>query len=288
MIEIRPASPEDLPQIVELLGNANDTPYDLARVAEEKCFGAGVAGPPHTLIATTHGVLAGLVVACGSAVRILAVHRDHRRKSLGSALLREAEKWIETTGGRRVNLGAEPGNYFVPGIPQNDEGMHRFFHLQGYEKLPEEAVDLSVELSSHPKNGSTSGDSIRRAALEDRGPALQFVEEGFGKAWRLECERTFEHAEPTMFLAEKQGRLVGFSAHDANNRGLGFFGPEGVLPEARGQGLGRLLLLASLSDLRSLGFKRTIIAWAASHDFYQRVCGAAVAHRFIRMRKVLG
>ncbi|MGH9199196.1 MAG: GNAT family N-acetyltransferase, partial [Acidimicrobiia bacterium] len=124
MNEIHPASAADLPQIVELLDNANDTPYDLARVAEEKCFGAGVSGPPHALIATSSGVLAGIAVACGNAVRLLAVHRAHRRKSIGSNLLREAEKWIEANGGRKVNLGAEPGNYFVPGIPRNDEGMH--------------------------------------------------------------------------------------------------------------------------------------------------------------------
>ena len=43
---IRPASSADLPRLRELFARANDAPYDLVRVAEEKCFGAGVSGSP--------------------------------------------------------------------------------------------------------------------------------------------------------------------------------------------------------------------------------------------------
>ena len=48
---IRTATRDDLPRIAALLKRANDAPYDIVRVAEEKCFGLGVAGEPEVRIA---------------------------------------------------------------------------------------------------------------------------------------------------------------------------------------------------------------------------------------------
>ena len=62
----------DLPRLRELFAQANDTPYDLVRVAEEKCFGRGVSGEP---VVTVFGDFLGCAVTCGRYLRILAVHR---------------------------------------------------------------------------------------------------------------------------------------------------------------------------------------------------------------------
>jgi mycothiol synthase len=287
MIELAPATARDLPGIIELLRDANDTSYDLAAVAEEKCFGAGVGGSPRPLLATLEGRLVGVVVSCGRSVRILAVERRHRRRQVGSILLREAEKQIGESGQTVADAGAEAGNYFIPGIPAEDEGARRFFHLHGYEPLPEEPVNLLVSLRNNPRIDAPPITPVRRARADERGTVLAFAQKIFARAWRLEAERAFEHAEPTLFVAEQDGKIVGFSAHDANNRGLGFFGPAGVVKEHRGRGLGRDLLLASLRDLRRMRFTETIITWAAAHDFYRRACGAEIASRYLRLRKKL-
>lgn len=287
MIELRPATAADLPGIVGLLRDANDVPYDLPAVAEEKCFGAGVAGAPQPLLATLDRKLAGAAVTCGPSVRLLAVHRAHRRQGIGSILLLEAEKQIARAGEAVANLGAEPGNYFIPGIVADDEGARRFFHLHGYERLAEEPVDLRVTLVDNPLIGDSAGPAVRRARADEREKVLDFVERRFGRAWRLEASRAFDHEKPALFMAEQEGQMVAFSAHDANNRGLGFFGPAGVAEEMRGRGIGREALLASLRDLRRMGFSETIIAWSAAPEFYRRVCGAEVAHRYLRLRKRL-
>lgn len=279
-MQIREASRADLPGIVTLLRNANDIPYDLARVAEEKCFGAGVAGEPRTLVAVSDDQPVGVAVTCGRSLRLIAVDRAQRRKGIGTRLLLEAE-----SGRSVIHAGAEAGNYFVPGVSAEHRGLRRFFEQNGYERFGEEAVDLEVRLTDNDLISAPRDQAVRRAISKDRGEALDFIERRFARAWRLEAERAFENAKPTVFLALRNGRIVGFSAHNANNRGLGFFGPEGVATEARGHGLGAKLLLASLADLREMGFQRTIIAWAAAHDFYRRVAGAVVAHTFLRMRK---
>src|SRR5437764_11001395 len=85
---IRAATPADLPRIIDLFANANDAPYDLRVVADEKCFGAGVRGEPEVRV---YGDFAGVGVTCGPYLRILAIDRRQRRRGIGSALLQDAE-----------------------------------------------------------------------------------------------------------------------------------------------------------------------------------------------------
>ena len=100
---------------------------------------------------------------------------------------------------------------------------------------------------------------------------LAFIEEHFGVAWAFEAERAaIAHYIPG----------TAFAVAEANNRGLGTFGPAGVAESARGHGFGKRLLLACLAGLREAGYERAIIPWAAAIDFYRKSCGAEPAHRF--------
>jgi GNAT superfamily N-acetyltransferase len=103
-------------------------------------------------------------------------------------------------------------------------------------------------------------------------PLLDFIRAHFGQIWAFEAARAV-----TSFYLEESG----FAVVEANNRGLGTFGPTGVAESMRGRGLGKQLLLASLGELRRLGYARTVIPWTDSLDFYRRSCGATPAHRFV-------
>lgn len=254
---IRIATRDDLPRIRELLARANDTPYDLARVAEEKCFGDGLAGAPDVRICDD---FAAISVTCGKYLRVLAVDRNARGRGLGTALLREAESRGVTI------IGAEAGNYFVPGVPVS---MAAFF--KGYKETATTHNLVTDDLpSAAPRQPAATGNRQR---------VLAFVEQHFGRIWRFEAER----AGDRLFHLEHDGEIAGFSAHDANNRGLGFFGPTGVAREHRGHGLGTLLLQASLADLRRLGYTRAIIPWTDAVGFYAKACGARVEERFVTL-----
>ena len=224
---IRSASLGDLPRIRELCARANDAPYDLARVAEEKCFGAGMAGAPEVRV---WGDFAGISVTCGRWLRILAVDRARRGRGIGTALLRDAESRGIT------GIAAEAGNYFTPGVQQ---------------------------------------------ATGNRQRVLDFIRRTFGPIW------AFEAARGTIFHVEVDGQIVAFAAHDANNRGLGFFGPTGVAPAHRGRKLGWQLLHACLADARRFGHTRVVIPWTDAISYYARGCGARIAHRFAVLRKAL-
>jgi mycothiol synthase len=288
---IREAGRDDLEAIRNLFREANEVPYDLALVAEEKCFGAGVKGPPETLLAVDHdAMIQGVVVTCGNAIRILAVRRSARRLGIGSALLAAAEERLQ---GTRLVIGAEAGNYFTPGVLDRDEETLRFFTHRGYQRsgetdnlsvdvtpaertLPAELTPPSAELPGRPY----------RASHARRSEVLSWIERQFGAIWRFESEPSFDRDEVTMFLVDSEGSIAGFAAHDANNRGLGFFGPTGVSSKLRGRGLGRLLLLASLADLRARGFSRVVIPWTDALEFYRKSCGAVPEHHFIQLTRL--
>ncbi|MEO6258745.1 MAG: GNAT family N-acetyltransferase [Thermoanaerobaculia bacterium] len=266
---IRNVTSADLPRLIALLAEANDTPYDLVRVAEEKCFGAGVQGVTDVRV---FGDFSGVSVRCGDALRILAVAPAQRRPGVGAALLQDAQ-----TRGATL-IGAEAGNYFTPGVLDTDETTVRFLLAHGFSES-ESTLNLEVEpLPAEPSHG------VKRATLDDRERVLHFIEHDFGAIWRFEADHAFQSDQPKIFYAEEQGEVVGFAAHDANNRGLGWFGPTGVRETLRGRGIGSRLLQASLGDLRRMGHTRVVIPWTDAVEFYQRACNAQVTHRFLVLR----
>lgn len=270
---IREATLADLEPLTTLLRRANNTPHDLVRVAQEKCFGEGMKGAPAVRV---FGDFAGVSVTCGEALRILAVAPEQRRHGIGSALLRDAES-------RGVSLiGAEAGNYFTPGVLASDAATIAFFRSRGYQ---ESARTLNLE--AEPQLSDPFPD-VRRATHSDRQRVLDFIRHDFGAIWQFEASHAFDAVEPTIFYAEENGTVVGFAAHDVNNRGLGWFGPTGVRKSLRGKGIGSRLLRASLGDLRRLGYSRVVIPWTDAVEFYQRACGARVTEHFVVLRAAKG
>lgn len=264
---IRGVSFADLAALRELFARGNEAPYELVRVAEEKCFGPGVSGAP---VVRVYGDFQGAVVTCGKYVRVLVVDRDARGRGIGSALLADAE-----ARGAGV-IGAEAGNYFIPGVLEEHAG---FFRKRGYEQTAE-TWNLLAETAAPDPDPLPA-----RVGRGDSERVLAFIEQHFGRIWRFEAARAFERDEPTIFVTRDGDAITGFAAHDVNNRGLGFFGPTGVAREMRGRGLGCALLLASLRDLHRLGYARAVIPWTDALAFYRKCCGAEAAHRFIAFAK---
>ncbi len=262
---IRTASRQELPPIRELLARANDAPYDLAAVAEEKCFGDGVAGAPSARVFERDGRIAGVAVTCGKWLRLLAVDRSARRQGIGSALLRDSNASV---------IAAEPGNYFTPGVWIDDEGSWAFFRARGYVEK-QQTWNLAVSWGAAGFSPPVSSGDVKIAAAQETR-VLDFIEQEFGRIWRFECSRA-----EALFFTEEGSEITGFAAIEANNRGLGTFGPTGVAKHMRGRGLGCRLVRAALTALHNRGYERAIIPWTDALDFYRKCCGAEPAHRFV-------
>ena len=117
-----------------------------------------------------------------------------------------------------------------------------------------------------------NGVVVRRARPWELSAVRGFVAEHFARSWADEISVGLVRQPSTVFVALREGRLVGFAAYECTRRD--FFGPTGVIESERGRGLGRALLLASLWGMRELGYAYAVIGGVGPAEFYERAVGA--------------
>ena len=136
--------------------------------------------------------------------------------------------------------------------------------------------DLLVNLLRLPalEDTSTQGFIVRHAQPWDLTPVRKFVTENFSAKWADELSVGFARQPVSVYIATIDRELAGFAAYECTRRG--FFGPTGVIDSARGKGIGKALLLASLWLLREMGYVYAIIGAAGPVRFYQKTVGAII------------
>ena len=118
------------------------------------------------------------------------------------------------------------------------------------------------------------GVNIRRAQPFELTRVREFIELEFSVAWADEVSVGFARQPVSVFIATRDGRVIGFAGYECTRRS--FFGPLGVVDAERRGGVGRALLVAALSGLRELGYVYGIIGAAGPVEFYQEAVGAIV------------
>jgi GNAT superfamily N-acetyltransferase len=115
---------------------------------------------------------------------------------------------------------------------------------------------------------------IRRAQPFELTPVREFVTRHFALSWADETSVGFGNKPVSVYLAVRDGAIVGFAAYECTRRA--FFGPTGVLESERGRGAGKALLIASLAGLRELGYVYAVIGGVGPAEFYAKAVGATV------------
>jgi predicted N-acetyltransferase YhbS len=119
---------------------------------------------------------------------------------------------------------------------------------------------------------NAEGVVVRRAQPWELSQVREFVAENFKQSWADEITGGLVRQPVTVFVALREGRLVGFAAYECTRKD--FFGPTGVAESERGRGVGRALLIASLWGLRELGYAYAVIGGVGPAEFYERAVGA--------------
>lgn len=141
-------------------------------------------------------------------------------------------------------------------------------------------TDMLVRLYDLPEecragDRAAPGCRIDRPLASDARHVLAFVAAQFGDlapGWVDECRVALCRQPAHCFIAVRDGAIVGFACYDATARGL--FGPIGVAADARGEGIGRALLLATLRQMAADGYAYAVIGWVHSEAFYRDAVGA--------------
>lgn len=293
---------EDLAAATALLAAA--LPLDRAALlAREKLFGENGARAGVSIGAfDAAGRLLGVLSQAGRFLKLLAVHPAARRRGTGSLLLRAAREHLRTLGGGKLRACDHPGNYLSPGVDERYAEARPFFERHGLREVAR-VQNLRAPLRDNPLVTPARAEALGEAAAA-RGYRLVRVSPGplaealgqvvaarFAPVWAFEVARGLgqgsgaeDDAESGVHAAlAPDGAPVAFAVHDGNNRGLGWFGPMGTLPEHRGQGLGEALLLRCLLDVADPERRPEggVIAWVGPVEFYRRAAGAAPDRHFI-------
>jgi GNAT superfamily N-acetyltransferase len=115
---------------------------------------------------------------------------------------------------------------------------------------------------------------IRRALPPEKHIVVNWVLREFHEHWASECEVAFSHHPVSCFVAIENEKIIGFACYNVTYKG--FFGPEGVTKVARGRGIGKALLFASLHAMAEDGYAYAIIGRASPIEFYSKAVDALV------------
>ena len=139
-LAVRPATPADLPRLLELLGQMDDSMYAARRDAGDasrlRVFREIAADPhQHLLVAETEGRIVGtvhLIViphfsrSCkpSGLLESMVVDGAYRRRGVGAALLREVQRLAREAGCYKLALSSNLAR----------RGAHRFYSRVGWKR----------------------------------------------------------------------------------------------------------------------------------------------------------
>lgn len=231
-------------------------------------------------------------------ITAFGVHPDRRRQGIGRQLFTKSLENFAAAGRKQVEIAPYTPNYFIPGVDMDAYAPAvTFLECQGWQtvstpismraeltgfQVPPEIVALGQQLAS-------VGIEIRPVSAADLPALMPFIAETFGWDWVRFAQEYLSTifgpgADDICFLVAVQGeRIVGYCQQRRER-----FGPFGVDPALRSQGIGRVLLFRCLAEMLAKGFHCAWFLWTGSDAarLYERA-GFHTVRRFTVMRRHL-
>lgn len=112
---------------------------------------------------------------------------------------------------------------------------------------------------------------VRRAMASEKRHVGKWVQDRFGDGWAAESDVAFARQPIACMIATCDGQLAGFACYDSTYRN--FFGPIGIDGAFRHQGIGRALLLTTLSAMAHIGYAYAVIGSVGPTAFFESCVG---------------
>ncbi len=297
---IRTYQPDDLLRLVEFLNYNLDYDRLNENLLSEKLEGdpnwmpgkALVCHDGEKILGFIQGVIRDINGTRFGYIKLMAVDKNHRRQGIAKSLYEKLEIDFLQDNVNVIRIYDVPMNYFMPGIDPRYTEAVCFAIRMGFKRF-DDASNMIVNLddsdwdtAKEEKALLNNGIEIKRAKVQEKQNVIDFVKDGWA-LWIHEIKTAFKDDPPSIHVAYLQGKIKAFSAHNANNKGTGWFGPIGTHPDLRGKGIGSILLFRCLRDIKLMGRKRAIIPWVDHIDFYAHYANARVDRVFWRYEKQL-
>ncbi|MEI8412820.1 MULTISPECIES: GNAT family N-acetyltransferase [unclassified Kribbella] len=225
------------------------------------------------------------------------VHPDHRGRGLGRELLTSALDWLRSEGRTSAFFSSYTPNYFLPGLDVarypsafrllSALGFERQYDavamdrsLVGYE-IPAEVRELIRGLEGY-SFGTPTGDELTSL--------IAIAGSDFNPDWARAIREAVVAGLPLeriVLARDPGGRVLGWAMHGAYEGVIDRFGPFGVLPAARGTGLGKVLLHLTLERMAGLGAHSAWFLWtgeqSAAGQLYLKT-GFTITRKFTILR----
>ncbi len=222
-----------------------------------------------------------------------------QRRGVGSALLEAAVDRLHGLGRTTAAISPYVPNYFTPGVDLNayPHGAE-FLTKRGFD-VHSRPLSMRAELTGFRTPDAiqetadrlaADGVEVRLASAADIVPVLDFARTHFSWDWHREATGVFTDlfvGDPRwvgMLVAMQGDEMLGYAQHRAER-----FGPFGVRPDQRGRGIGRVLLAATLTEMRRKNFHAAWFLWTSDDAarLYAQ-CGFHAGRRFAVMTTAFG
>ena len=241
----------------------------------------------------TIGFMIGVLRGNEGWLKLFAVDQEHRRSGVGSIILAEIEALFQSGGAERVHILNSSPYYFMPGLDPRYTEAFCFFQSHGYtfeRYVHNMAVDLTADdfdTTQAESKLAKHGIRIRRLKREDEQTFYEWMLGTWSQNWTTESCNSLRNTPVTTFIAlNLDGNICGFATYDVTMF-RGGFGPTGVDESLRGLGIGKILFLRCLRDMKVCGYPRCEIGWVGPISFYAHTAGARICATFMQGSKVL-
>jgi mycothiol synthase len=212
------------------------------------------------------------------------VHPAETGRGLGRFLVRALEARGRELAARDQKLET--------GVSVNDRAGQRLLEEEGYAGV-RRWLRMVVDLEDEPMVPELPSIELRAMCPGEERAFHQTFERAFAGHWG-HVPQSFEEWWPRLergsggdltylFVAERDGELVGETSGTTRRFGMGWIRSLGVVPEARGLGIGRALLLRSFAEFWANGERRVGLGVDAGNE-----TGATRLYESVGMRTSFG
>ncbi len=200
------------------------------------------------------------------------VHPEAAGQGIGRTLVSAALDWLHDHGTTTVYFSSYTPNYFLPGLdivryPAAAKLLTSLGFTTQYQSV---AMDYSLNDHTTPQRVRALISDLRgqgyilRSPTDDDLVDLIDIAGQFNSDWSRAIREAVLNALPLeriLTARHPSGAMLGWAMHGTYEHVLERFGPFGVLPEARGTGLGEVLLHLTLERMRAFGAHSAWFLW---------------------------